>query len=306
MASALNSTRQFLVQVARLPMGPKLLVLGTLAAAIAILVVVFTYDNMEPPEPLYSAVGSAVVQADEAALLSAADGSGKELMKLPKGAKVNLLDTLSSLDVPAVRVQYVTPQKNSKPGYVRTADLGSWESNDPVSEWAFLAPSRARSKESPEEMRKFITQLRSFSVRFPGTAVSEKALVERAGLHLELAKSKKQAGRAKEEWEPDAQQAREALDGISASSANQADAAALKTELEGLLAAAPQQAQAPKEDANSAQLRGLLRSAKQAWDSGDLNACETYARRALALSPNNSSARGFLFQVSKAREALKD
>jgi hypothetical protein len=218
---------------------------------------------------------------------------------------VNLLDNLSSLDVPAVRVQYVSPEKNSKPGYVSTADLGSWESADPVSEWAFLAPSRAASIANDDEMQKFVTRLRSFSMRFPGTAEADKALVERAGLHLKQAKSAKDAAKPNEEWEPYLTQAREALASIAPSSASIAEANSMKTELESLTAT-PKQAEQPKVDQASAHVQSLLRNAKRAWDSGDLNACETYARRALALSPDNSGARGFLYQVRKAREALRD
>ncbi|MBL8222750.1 MAG: hypothetical protein JNL62_26155, partial [Bryobacterales bacterium] len=161
MSSAIQSPKHFLVQVARLPLGPKLLVLATMVAALAVLTVVFTYDSLEPPEPLHSAVGSAVIQVEETALLSAPDGSGKELMKLKKGVKVNLLDKLTSLDVPVVRVQFVAAERNSKPGYVRTQDLGSWESTDASTEWAFLGALRNRSEVTPEEM---ITRLRSFSL----------------------------------------------------------------------------------------------------------------------------------------------
>ncbi|MBL8175894.1 MAG: hypothetical protein JNK48_14555, partial [Bryobacterales bacterium] len=161
MSSAIQSPKHFLVQVARLPLGPKLLVLSTLLIAVAVVTVVFTFDSLEKPEPLHSAVGSAVVQADETALLSAADSSGKELMKLKKGAKVNLLDKLASLDVQTVRVQYATPERNSKPGYVRTQDLGAWESSDPVSEWAFLTAARNRNDIGADEL---ITKLRSYSL----------------------------------------------------------------------------------------------------------------------------------------------
>ena len=305
MASAIQSPKQFLVQVARLPLGPKLVVLTTLVVAIAILTVVFTFDTMEPPEPLHSAVGSAVVQAEETALLSAADGSAKPLMKLAKGAKVNLLDKLTSLDVPAVRVQYVAKGKNSKPGYVRTQDLGSWESTDPVSEWAFLAPARARSQGNEEETGKFITQLRSFSMRFPGTPESEKALLERAGLHFRQAKNKQESGKPKEEWAPDVTQAKEAIGGLTPATANSTDVVAMSKELDALQTALPKTAEAPKEDTESPQVRILLRNAKVAWDTGDLSGCESNARKALALSPNSSAARGFLYQVTKAREALK-
>lgn len=301
LASAI-SPKNFLVQVARLPLGPKLMVLATFFIAVAILTVVFTFDSLAPPEPLHSAVGSAVVQAEETGLLSAADGSGKEITKLKKGSKVNLLDKLTSLDVPAVRVQFVNQGKNSKPGFVRTQDLGNWESNDPVSEWAFLSALRNRNDISTEE---FITKLRSYSLRFPGTAESEKALLERAGLHLKVAKGKQAAGKPKEEWEPDIAQAREAVGGLSPATANSADVVAMVKEFDAPPAGAAKPAEPPKEDAVSAQLRILLRNAKVAWDSGDLNGCESNAKKALALSPNNTAARGFLYQVQKAREALK-
>lgn len=302
MSSAIQSPKHFLVQVARLPLGPKLLVLATMVAALAVLTVVFTYDSLEPPEPLHSAVGSAVIQVEETALLSAPDGSGKELMKLKKGVKVNLLDKLTSLDVPVVRVQFVAAERNSKPGYVRTQDLGSWESTDSATEWAFLGALRNRSEVAPEEM---ITRLRSFSLRFPGTAESEKALLERAGLHWKVAKAKQESGKPKEEWDPDIAQAKEAIAGLSPSTANSTDVVAMSKEMDALQSGAPKPAEPPKEDAVSAQLRILLRNAKVAWDSGDLNGCESNAKKALALSPNNTAARGFLYQVSKAREALK-
>jgi hypothetical protein len=306
----MQSPTNFLVQVARLPLGPKLMVLGTLVVAVAVLTVVLTFDSMGPPEPLHSALGSAVVQAEETALLSTADGTAKELMKLKKGAKVNLLDKLSSLDVPVVRVQFVNQGRNSKPGFVRTQDLGAWESNDPVSEWAFLSASRNRSEVSTEE---FITKLRSYSLRFPGSSESEKALLERAGLHLKIAKAKQAAGKPKEEWEPDIAQAREAVSGLSSAIANSADVVAMVKEFDmvqpAAAAAAPPAstpaAEPPKDDAITAQLRILLRNAKAAWDSGDLRGCESNARKALSISPNNTAARGFLYQVQKAREALK-
>ncbi|MBL8178520.1 MAG: hypothetical protein JNK48_27855, partial [Bryobacterales bacterium] len=189
-----------------------------------------------------------------------------------------------------------------KPGYVRTQDLGAWESSDPVSEWAFLTAARNRNDIGADEL---ITKLRSYSLRFPGTAESEKALLDRAGLHFRVAKDKQAAGKPKEEWTQDVTQAKEAIGGLSPSTANSAEVVAMVKELDALATAEAKPAEAPKEDAVSAQLRILLRNAKVAWDSGDLNGCESNAKKALALSPNNTAARGFLYQVSKAREALK-
>jgi hypothetical protein len=50
---------------------------------------------------------------------------------------------------------------------------------------------------------------------------------------------------------------------------------------------------------------GHLRNASALWEAGDLDGVEAEAKRVLLIAPNNVEARAWLYQVGKAREALK-
>jgi hypothetical protein len=160
------------------------------------------------PIPPEKALGTAVVRVPRVDLLESPGSSGKLLTALQQGTRVNVLSEPLRPDQPFVRVQFVSPKKNSPPGYVRTADLGDWTSDDARIAWQFMALLRAPEGASELKRREFIEQLRTFSARFAGTSEACEADRERARILLNFVDEHSRAG---ESVDDDRTKAKEAL-----------------------------------------------------------------------------------------------
>jgi hypothetical protein len=299
-----------------------LLALGVIAIAIMI--------AAGPTEPILveTALGTAAVQSAETPLLETEAASSPRLEVLQRGTELNVLGHVRDPGQRLVRVQVVTPRPRH-PGFVALADLGHLSSGDPDVAWEFLGLGRSAADATPEAARAFSQALTEFSVRFPGTPQATVAALEQVQIHLRLAKEAKAAGRPRAEWQVDVNQARKAMDaaGIREPGSEEekrlfATPADFTTwvyrtrtkqlfdpfqELRNIEETAVQTTRAgdadgPTNVVKSADVATLLQRTASAWHSGDLDSCETYAKQALTLAPDNSKAKAWLWQVREARK----
>ena len=157
------------------------------------------------------ALGTARVRVPRADLLDAARTGAKRVTAFEQGTPVNVVAELTDPDQRFIRVQFVSAKKNSRPGYVRTADLGDWRSDNPRIAWQFLAVDRPAAGASEQQRREFIGKLQAFAVRFPGTPEACRAEGERASLLMDLVEEHRKAGAPQAEKDDDLTKAKEAL-----------------------------------------------------------------------------------------------
>jgi len=189
--------------------------LGAVILAGFIVLTVAVSLEFTPSSPLERAYATAVVNVPQTHLWSAP--GGKQLLVLPKGSRVNILDPITSLAKPYMKAQFVSPRRNSPPGFVWTGDLTQWTTDDSVSSWTILGLSRPKSNASEAEQRNFIEALRNFGNKYPGTAQDKLANLEQAKLFVFFVEQSKAAGKPRSEWQADADRAQTALRGAGTS-----------------------------------------------------------------------------------------
>lgn len=278
---------------------------GALLLAIGILTFAFAPDLWRPSVPAEPALGTAIVTAQQTPLLAAQNDQSEELMKLPKGTQVNLLGQIASLSEPFVSVQFVSGNKTSKPGFVRTTDLGSWTSPDAVSAWTFLLSTRPGENASEPELRAFLEGLESYRKKFSGTTQSAAASVEQAKVYLSAALRAKREGKPQAEWHLQVEKAKEALKGAGASQAD--EAARLTQRLEEIgkpeapSAAVPAAATAAA--APDSAVKAYNTKAASCWHNGDLDCVLEQAELMKTMSPGQAA--WWKEEVAKQRRALR-
>ncbi|HTP34523.1 MAG TPA: hypothetical protein VMJ75_20235, partial [Candidatus Acidoferrales bacterium] len=161
--------------------------------------------------PAERALGTARVRAPRADLLEAPRAGAKRVTAFEQGTPVNVVAKLTNPDQRFIRVQFVSPKKNSPAGYVRTADLGDWSSDDPRIAWQFLAVDRPAAGAGEQQRREFIDKLRALAAHFPGTPEACRAEGERASLLMDLVEERKKGGAPPGETDDDLTRAKEAL-----------------------------------------------------------------------------------------------
>jgi serine/threonine protein kinase len=172
--------------------------------------------------PVESMLGTAVVRAQQTDLLEAPRLNSRHILALLRGARVNILNPVEGRDQFFVRVQFVSPKKSSRPGFVRTSDLSQWASENPRIEWDFANLVRPSDSASEPEWRQFAEEMREFSKRFAGTTEADEANLERARLYLSFAAAHKEAGQPRPEWADNLIGAKEGLDAVSPTNSSRA------------------------------------------------------------------------------------
>lgn len=245
------------------------------------------------PVPVEKAIGTAVVQTSSAALLDQQGESGKTMRALPQGAVVNLLERLRSREQPFVRVQFVNARDVSKPGYMRTAELGQWTSPDAPTAWELLALSRPAITSSEGDRRRFIQQLTQFSERFTGTPEAHQANLERARLYYGLANEAKAAGKPAADWKADLASAKAAIPNPAPGAAESVEAATLRKEIETLESSeskASHLAADPASVQRALQIQQLELAARQLYRDGEWEKVLDIANRMSSIDPNRARA----------------
>jgi serine/threonine protein kinase len=164
-------------------------------AVLAFLFVAFAVNRMtavklEPP------VATAAVTATAAEVYTTASSQGRRIATLKRGTRVNIVRVLP---VPArewVLAQVVENRKPLRPGYVKTASLGEWNSDSPE---AALSLLRNFGNEGAEAR---IERLRDLAARFPGTSQDRQARLEADALEVRILARDAASGQAPSAWQP--------------------------------------------------------------------------------------------------------
>jgi hypothetical protein len=207
------------------------------------------------PVPREKEVGTAVAKVNTQ-VFQRPDRNSKQLMPLSKDTQVNLLERVTSPTQPFVRVQYVSARKNSRPGYIRTADLGEW--SDPHVGLMLLVASRPAAGANEGDQRTFAQKLRDFGELNPNTPEADDAYLEAAGVYISLAEPCKAAEQPQPQCEGDLTKASDALNRVSARSA--ARAAEPRQKLEGILQARTNPPTPVKDDERTRLWQDFLRA----------------------------------------------
>jgi hypothetical protein len=175
---------------------------------VAAIIATFLYEPNPKPE---KALASARVQASSTALLREPRANAANRFTLYRGQQVNVLERVRT-NQPFIRVQFVSPKRNSRPGFVRLVDLAEWN-NDRFA-WDVIMLGTPAEGASASDRDKFAEALIQFSRDFPSSAHSDGACLHAAHLYLNLATESDKAGAAGPKDES-LKKAEDALDRVS-------------------------------------------------------------------------------------------
>jgi serine/threonine-protein kinase len=245
------------------------------------------------------AVGTAIVEVRRTELLEEPRSDSKHFMPLVRGTKVNLLDQIKP-DQRFVRVQFVSPKKNSRPGYVQRGDLGQWFSDDARIAWDFVGFDRPGAT-SEEANRQFAEQLRKFELLHPGTPEADKSAIKQAEIYISFAAESKKAGKPLSERQDDLSKANEALAAVSATRSSTTES--LRQQLADLeMPEAPPAL--PPISATDLQLKRLDGNAQGCYDAAKWACVLDAAKQIESIDPKK--AKEWRETVDFARKALHE
>jgi hypothetical protein len=236
------------------------------------------------PVPREKDVGTAVAKVNTQ-VFQRPDRNSKQLMPLSKDTQVNLLERVTSPTQPFVRVQYVSARKNSRPGYIRTADLGEW--SDPHVGLMLLVASRPPAGAKEGDQRTFAQKLRDFGELNPNTPEADDAYLEAAGLYISLAEPCKAADQPQPQCEGDLTKASDALNRVTARSA--ARAAEPRQKLEVIVQARNEQF-SRKDNERQKGWQALLQSMYKARDESNYEGMCSIANEMAKTNPDVAQA----------------
>ena len=119
-------------------------------------------------------VGTARVASARAAILAAPNLSGKHLMELKKGERVNVLSYPSARPPVWIEVQFAGREQPSPPGYMAASDLNAWSSI------AFVEAYDPGDSASPERRRGYIARLEEYVDSAGSSLDRDRALLDLA------------------------------------------------------------------------------------------------------------------------------
>jgi serine/threonine protein kinase len=161
--------------------------------------------------------------------------AGSSITKLLRGARVNVLALPSARDQVWIAVQVAGP-KALRPGYMRIADLGGWDSTDPRTKLTLIRFFRNTGSASDAEIRTETQALQQLVERFPGTKVAHEAQLDLAQLDLSAARRMKSAGEPLKAWSGQIESARNHLDGARGEPSLNSEVDDKQQQIESLLA----------------------------------------------------------------------
>jgi len=217
----------------------------------------------EPNPKAEKSLATARVQSTSTPLLSEPRGTAANLKTLYRGQQVNVLERLRP-NQPYIRVQFVSPERNSRPGFVRRVDLSEWTSDRFV--WDLVMLDAPVEGASATDREKFAEALIRFSGAFPGSGHADGAHLQAAQLYLILATESDKAG-ASELKDQYLKKAEEALDRVSEREKD--EVAALRKRIADMRQPEVEPTRQP-----DPRLPGMYNQAARCWDSGDAD-CST-------------------------------
>jgi hypothetical protein len=271
--------------------------IGAVGTAAFLLIISATIvGRFSRPVSIEKAIGTAVVRASVTDLLEKPAGNSKRLGNIRQGTRVNILEQMKARE-PFAYVQVVMPGKNSPPGYVKTDDLGRWESDDSATAWSFLRLFGPSQGPSEDQQQRFIDEMQRFAMRFRGSPQVSEAGIEQTRALIALADHHKSAGNP--QWERDVEKAWAAL--ASVSSAGLADDVAhMRNELDAIVPPSPPVSRPGQEaDALSSRISVL-------FDSGDYSGAMALVDRLASIDSGKNQAGWWKAKVIKAQRALDE
>ena len=250
-------------------------------------------------------VGRASVQSARSEVLEEPRPGGRRLFSLEPGTQVNLLERITSRDQAWARVQYVSPKKNSPPGYVRVKDLGQWASDDPQVAWDFIGFLRPTERAPDHELRNFLSELRRFSKRFETSPEAFEADLEWIKVHMTLVIRSKIASQPASYRKQDLEKTKQALDLLKPPSARYGEVASLRRKVEALIAfdATPNPS-SPLAPSTQQQIDDLEQKVRVLWRQARLDEALGVVTRIEDLDPANAKAQWWKKQITDAKREL--
>lgn len=253
---------------------------------VAVIVAAFLY---QPNPKAENALATARVQSSSSPLLSEPRGTAANLMTLYRGQQVNVLERIRA-NQPFIRVQFVSSKRNSRPGYVRRADLGEWNNGQFV--WDVIMLGSPAEGASATDRDKFAEALIRFGGGFPNSAHADGAYLQAAQLYLDLAAESDKAG-ATEQRDEYLRKAEEALDRVSEREKD--EVAALRKRIADMRQ--PEAAPPPEADPR---LPGMYNQAARCWVLGDVDCTKELVNEMLKIDSNYDGARRLQRQIYDA------
>lgn len=274
------------------------LAVWTLLSCVITGLALYTIVRATKAIPIEASLGTASVQADNSPVWQGAGEPASKLTSLSKDTSVNVLGEITSAAQRFVRVQVIVP-KPLRPGYMAISDLRDFRASTAPVAWTYLALRRPTDSLSPA-YKAFLSSLRVFSDRFPNSPEARLALIEMVQGYLAFAEQAKSQNQDRSVWQADLDEAKLALATAGVNEQSPEAEKQLVARLRQLEEQNPSKAH-PAE-LPSSEVTDLLRQARNAWASGDVDACENFAQQVLKLEPENQPAKGWMWTVRQSRK----
>jgi len=274
------------------------------AAAIALLVVAGAIALQiagSRSAPLSSAQASALVVSSEARLLSAADLGARPILTLRRGDRVNVLRAPDSRQQEWVEVQRVAAGRASRPGYLKSSEVGDWQSENPEVAIRLLKLFAPGPGAGEAEIRRHLEKMTAFLGLHAISPQGPEANLETANLNVALARLAKNQGQGGAEWQHYIDAAAGQLANAATDGALSARAEQTRRDLQSLRDAA-QPATPAVAPPRPAPPEVALRRAEEAWRNGRYGDAARILNGLLAARPGYTPAIAMREKVRRAQQ----
>jgi hypothetical protein len=209
-------------------------------------------------------IAQAIVLVEPTPLLQEPRPNSRGILVLHQGQRVNVLERIPPKGS-FVRVQFVSPKKNSMPGFVGVDRLSEWSSEDAGFSLDVVRMKRPPAGAGTQDWVNYAEQLLDFARRFPGPKEADQTRLEAAEIYRRIAAELKNAGKPYEEWVVYLDRAEAALKDIT-----QDDTGAV-AESRRFIAEMrqPDPGPDPKKDETAQRLEKMYVNAAQMWTKGE-------------------------------------
>jgi hypothetical protein len=176
--------------------SPSMWLLGVASAIVVVAVVTILF--WPKPVQLEPRIAQATVLVEPTPLLQEPRPNSRGILVLHKGQRVNVLERIPPKGS-FVRVQFVSPKKNSLPGFVGVDRLSEWSSEDAGFSLDIVRMKRPPAGAGTQDWVNYAEQLLDFARRFPGLKEADQARLEAAEIYRRIATELKNAGKPYEE-----------------------------------------------------------------------------------------------------------
>lgn len=271
----------------------KQIVIGV-AGAIVVIILLCLLLVFLSPESVRPAVAFAFIHPLKAVLYDHPGGSG--IVTLTRGDRLQVLRLPLSRDQEWVEVQFVSPKKTFRPGYVRATNLDEWDSVNADAALALIRMFGPAASALEAELDFQIGLLRKWIGRFPQNPRVPGVRIETARLETDLIRRQRAAGLPQASWMGRIEAVREQLDAAGSSP----EIAAAKDELQQEMLTLPSSLDpsppkvpptvAPHTPSLRDNIGQLLDHARALWVENKYQEAKIEVERVLHYQPKNSDA----------------